>query len=163
MPEQLVHQVQTVGWCASARRALLHSIWQHTGYHSLRLRHDSIFVWLPVVNWQFCHIGGSHMVVGHTLSPVRRYGTHHRNIYATLSSSYSTSVFCSLLGTFLFSEALARLCSINPCFTFHYITSWHEWFMLTSLQRRQLVCPVSNYRVAQGKVEHINFMQDISG
>ena len=54
-------------WCADARTALLHSIWQHTGHRSLRLRHDSISISLPAVNWQFRHIDGSHMVVGRSL------------------------------------------------------------------------------------------------
>ena len=62
-------------WCAEA---------QHTGHQSLRLRHDSIFARLPAINWQFRHIGGSHTVVGRSLSPVRRRGTLCRNVYATL-------------------------------------------------------------------------------
>ena len=71
-------------WCADAKTALLRSIWQHTGHQSLRLRHDSIFARLPAINWQFRHIGGLHTVVGRSLSPVRRRGTHCRNVYATL-------------------------------------------------------------------------------
>jgi len=47
----------------------------------LRLHHDSIFVWLPAINWQCCHIGGPHMVVRRLLSLVRRCGTHRQNVY----------------------------------------------------------------------------------
>ena len=36
------------------------------------------------LTFQFRHISGSHMVVGRSLSPVRRRATHCRNVYATL-------------------------------------------------------------------------------
>jgi len=129
-------------WCADARTALLRSIWQHTGHQSLRLRHDIIFARLPAINWQFRHIDGSHMMVGRSLSPVRRRGTHCRNVYTTLPaallclavlskhfSSRSTNICSSL-------KVLARMRYINWRFTFHYITAlwvatdacwWYRW------------------------------------
>ena len=118
-------------WCADARTALLHSIWHHTGHQSLRLRHDSIFVRVPAINWQFRHIGGSHTVVGRSLSSVRQRGTHCRNVYATLLtvllflavflkhfSSQSTNVYSAL-------EALEWMLYINRSFTLYHITLSH--------------------------------------
>jgi len=67
-------------WCANARTALLHSIWRYTGHQSVRPHHDSIFVRLPAINWQCCHISGPHMVVGRLLSLVCRRGTHCQNV-----------------------------------------------------------------------------------
>ena len=80
-----------------------------------------------VANWQFRHINGSHIVVGRSLSPVRRHGTRCRNVYTTLPtvllavfskhfSSHSTIVYSAL-------EASARMRCINWRFTLHYITS----------------------------------------
>ena len=57
---------------------------RHTGHQSLRLRHDSTFARLPATNWQFRHMSESHTVVGRSLSPVSRRGTHCRNVYTTL-------------------------------------------------------------------------------
>ena len=95
---------------------------------SLRKHHDSIIALLSAINWQFYHIGG-HMI-GHSLSQVRRRGTHCRNVYATLLtvllffavfsihfSSHITDV-CTAL------EALMRrMYYINWHFTLHYIWS----------------------------------------
>ena len=39
------------------------------------------------ISWQFRHIGGSHTVVGRSLSPVHRRGTHCRNVYPTLPTA----------------------------------------------------------------------------
>jgi len=57
---------------------------------------------LPTINSQFRHIGGSHKVVGRSLSLVRRRATHCRHV--SRDSSNSASVFGRLLETFLFSE-----------------------------------------------------------
>jgi len=99
-------------WCAEA---------QHTGHQSLRLRHDSIFARLPAINWQFRHIGGSHTVVGRSLSPVRRRGTLCRNVYATLLivlpffGRHLKHLFLRLL-----LEALTRMRYTNGHLTLYY-------------------------------------------
>jgi len=126
-----------VWWCADARTALLHSIWQYTGHQSLRPHHDSIFVRLPAINWQCRHIGGPHMAVRHLPSLVRRRGTHCQNIYVIPllvllflaifwkhSSSQSTSVSSAL-------QAVAIMCYINLRFTLHYITLYTTILLCT--------------------------------
>jgi len=101
-------------------RQYLAAQWAH---HSLRLRHDSVFVRLPAINWQFCHIDGSHMVVGHSLSPVCRRGTHCRNVYMTLPTAFLFLAVFSKHYSFQSTnvEILARMHYVNPRFTLHYI------------------------------------------
>jgi len=75
-------------------------------YHFWRLHQDSIFIRLPAINWQFCHIDGSHMVVGRSLSPVCRRGTYCRNV------NTEASVFGRLLKTFRLGVAFSFLNSV---------------------------------------------------
>jgi len=124
-----------VWWCADARTAMLHSIWRYIGHQSLRPHHDSIFVRLPAINWRCRHIGGPHMAVVHSLSLVRRRGTHCQNVYVIPllvllflpmfwkhSSSQSTSVSSAL-------EALAIMRYINLHFTLQYKKSTSRRFI----------------------------------
>lgn len=49
---------------------------------------NSIFDWLPAINWQFSHIGRSHTLVVYSLSPACQRGTHSLNVYVTLNTYF---------------------------------------------------------------------------
>ena len=72
-----VWSTNSAWWCTNDKMAQLYNrIWRHTGHQTLRLHHGSIFILPPAINWQFRHIGGLHMVVGHLLSLDCQHGTH---------------------------------------------------------------------------------------
>jgi len=72
-----VWSTNSAWWCTNDKMAQLYNrIWRYTGHQTLRLHHGSIFILPPAINWQFRHIGGLHMVVGHLLSLDRQHGTH---------------------------------------------------------------------------------------
>jgi len=70
-----------------ARTVLLYNIRE---YQSSRPHHDSIFIRLPAINWQFHHISRSHTVIRHSLSLPSRHRTRSLNIYVIL---YTTLCF----------------------------------------------------------------------
>ena len=73
-------------------------------HQSLRLLHDSIFVRLPAINWQFCFISGWHNG-GRAFADAGPWTWNSPPKHTTPPPSYSsTSVFGHLLKIFLFLE-----------------------------------------------------------